>query len=586
MGRRRWAVFSSQGPGRSKRSRCKAVGAGPTEAYFLYAARSARANQRRRWAVRSGLLLDGRQLGDNRQQLLESHRLAEDAIHQAGDRRLGGAMLSPPGEENDGDPRQAVPNGRGHVPARHLRHPEVREHEVDRILPEQGDPRRPAVRLGHGMAGNPEQAAERLPHHGVVVHEEEAARRRDRRRRRARLAVRCRPQNLKIQRDGRAAAGRAGHRDTASVAFHDAVCHREPQAGPAPPLGGEEGVEDPPSHLIGHPDPRVRDLQFDPGRLFLGGGPRRRFRVGARRPRRRHRPRGEGQRAALRHRVHGVQDDVGQDLPHFRSVAHDQGDLVQPKLNVDDDAAALEIVLPAGPGDLQALVDDIDQIGRDERRSSPLPRKILQASNHLRTVRCRRLQHPQRILDLGIPTFFDEAYYELENEVASRISLMKKYPNMVVNRTFSKAMGLAGLRLGYCLSDPELASYFNRVRFPWNVSHLAIAAALALLDDPQDQAQKRHNIIEGRDYIYQEINKMPGVRAFPSEGNFVLVDATILGISSLEIKDRIAAQGIFIRPMTGHNMAQGYFRVTVGTPEQNRKFIETFKAFYQETIKK
>lgn len=188
-----------------------------------------------------------------------------------------------------------------------------------------------------------------------------------------------------------------------------------------------------------------------------------------------------------------------------------------------------------------------------------------------------------RILELGIPTFFDEAYYELENEVVSRVYLLKKYPNMVVNRTFSKAMGLAGMRLGYCLSEPELASYFNRVRFPWNVNHLAIAAALAVLEDPQEQAQKRQNIITGRNYIFQELNKLSGVRAFPSEGNFVLVDATILGISSLEIRDRIAAQGIFIRPMTGHNMAQGYFRVTIGTPEQNRKFIDTFKKFYQET---
>jgi histidinol-phosphate aminotransferase len=190
-----------------------------------------------------------------------------------------------------------------------------------------------------------------------------------------------------------------------------------------------------------------------------------------------------------------------------------------------------------------------------------------------------------RILDQGIPTFFDEAYYELENEVVSRVYLLKKYPNMVVNRTFSKAMGLAGLRLGYCLCNPELASYFNRVRFPWNVNHLAIAAAMALLEDPQDQAQKRKNTIAGREFIFREINKISGVRAFPSEGNFVLIDAAILGISSLEIRDKIAAEGIFIRPMSGHNLAQGYFRVTVGTPEQNRKFIETFKALYQELIK-
>ena len=190
-----------------------------------------------------------------------------------------------------------------------------------------------------------------------------------------------------------------------------------------------------------------------------------------------------------------------------------------------------------------------------------------------------------RILDRGIPTFFDEAYYELENQVNSRVTLLDKYPHMIINRTFSKAMGLAGLRLGYCLSEPELASYFNRVRFPWNVSQLAIAAALAMLEDPQDQALKRQNIIEGRDFIFAEINRIPGVRAFSSEGNFVLIDASVLGISSQDIKDKIAAQGIFIRPMSGHNLGRGYFRVTVGTPEQNRRFIDTFKTFCQDVMR-
>jgi histidinol-phosphate aminotransferase len=191
----------------------------------------------------------------------------------------------------------------------------------------------------------------------------------------------------------------------------------------------------------------------------------------------------------------------------------------------------------------------------------------------------------KRILDLGIPTFFDEAYYELENEVVSRVYLLRKYPNMIVNRTFSKAMGLAGMRLGYCLSEPQLASYFNRVRFPWNVNQLAIAAALALLRDPQDQAQKRQNILEGRELIFREVNKIPGLKAFPSEGNFVLIDASILGVDSQLIRDKIAAMGIFIRPMSGHNLGKGYFRVTVGTPEQNRKFIDIFKTFYQESVR-
>jgi len=187
-----------------------------------------------------------------------------------------------------------------------------------------------------------------------------------------------------------------------------------------------------------------------------------------------------------------------------------------------------------------------------------------------------------RILELGIPTFFDEAYYELENEVVSRAPWIKKYPHMLVNRTFSKAFGLAGLRIGYILCDPQLASYFNRVRFPWNVSQIAIAAALAALEDEEDQKRKRTNTINGREYICSQIAKIPGLRAFPSEGNFVLIDASILDVDSNTIRYAMTKKGIFIRPMSGHNMAKGFIRITIGTPEQNRLFIEKFQEYIRE----
>ncbi len=190
-----------------------------------------------------------------------------------------------------------------------------------------------------------------------------------------------------------------------------------------------------------------------------------------------------------------------------------------------------------------------------------------------------------QILELGIPTFFDEAYYELENEVSTRAGLIQKYPHMVINRTFSKAFGLAGFRIGYLLCDPKLASYFNRVRIPWNVSLLALAAALAGLEDEEDLRRKRNNVIEGRNFIREEINKIPGLKAFPSEGNFVLIDASVLGKESQEMRDRMAERGIFIRPMSGHHMARGFIRITVGTPEQNRFFIETFKKYIEEVKK-
>jgi histidinol-phosphate aminotransferase len=95
----------------------------------------------------------------------------------------------------------------------------------------------------------------------------------------------------------------------------------------------------------------------------------------------------------------------------------------------------------------------------------------------------------------------------------SRAALIRDHPHLMVNRTMSKAFGLAGFRLGYVLCDPRLATYFNRVRIPWNVGLITLAAALAGLEDLDDQQRKRENILRGRSYIQDEINKLPGLRA-------------------------------------------------------------------------
>ena len=101
------------------------------------------------------------------------------------------------------------------------------------------------------------------------------------------------------------------------------------------------------------------------------------------------------------------------------------------------------------------------------------------------------------------------------------------------------------------------------------------------LEDREDQEMKRRNTLEGRQYITEQINSLPGLHAYPSEGNFVLIDASALGKSSAEMKDAMTERGIFIRPMSGHNMPRGFIRITVGTPEQNQLFIQTFKAYIQ-----
>lgn len=189
-----------------------------------------------------------------------------------------------------------------------------------------------------------------------------------------------------------------------------------------------------------------------------------------------------------------------------------------------------------------------------------------------------------RILETGLPTFIDEAYYELEERPQSLAYLVKDYPNAIINRTMSKAFGLAGFRLGYALADAELVSYFYRVRIPWNVSLLALAGALAALDDQEDQQRKHRTTIEERRFLQDEINNIPGLRAYPSEGNFVLIDASIIGKSSTEIRDEFIERGIFIRPMSPHHMKEGFVRVTVGTHEQNTRFLQVLRAYVAENL--
>jgi histidinol-phosphate aminotransferase len=188
----------------------------------------------------------------------------------------------------------------------------------------------------------------------------------------------------------------------------------------------------------------------------------------------------------------------------------------------------------------------------------------------------------RKLLDLGIPTFIDEAYFELCDHPRTYAFLLKEYPNAIINRTFSKAYGLAGLRLGYAIAEERVIGYLNRMKIPWNVSLIAIAAALAELADTEDVAFKRKTIIDGRNFLCEQLNQIPGFHAFESDGNFVLIDASVLGRPSADIANDLIARGVFIRPMSGHHL-DGYIRVTVGTPEQNQFFLEKLKACVAES---
>ncbi|MBI2161573.1 MAG: histidinol-phosphate transaminase [Candidatus Rokubacteria bacterium] len=170
---------------------------------------------------------------------------------------------------------------------------------------------------------------------------------------------------------------------------------------------------------------------------------------------------------------------------------------------------------------------------------------------------------------------FDEAYIEfaLGPDFPETLQYVKQGRKVAVLRTFSKASSLAGLRVGYGVADADAIALMNRIRQPFNVNSLGQAAALAALEDEAHILECVRMIEAGRHFLYEEFDNL-GIQYVPSRANFILVDA---GRSAAEIYQKLLHHGVIVRPMTPFGMETA-LRVTVGTPEENRKLIKAFQA--------
>ena len=152
------------------------------------------------------------------------------------------------------------------------------------------------------------------------------------------------------------------------------------------------------------------------------------------------------------------------------------------------------------------------------------------------------------------------------------LNYLKNYPNMITLRTFSKAYGLASLRVGYGMANEEMVTYFNRIIGPFDVNLYAQQAAVASLKDEEFLTRVYETNKEGKEYLYAQFEEME-LPYIKTNANFVMVDTKT---SSEEVFDKLLRQGIIIRP--GHLLGMpGWLRVTIGTMEQNKKFIECLK---------
>jgi histidinol-phosphate aminotransferase len=180
------------------------------------------------------------------------------------------------------------------------------------------------------------------------------------------------------------------------------------------------------------------------------------------------------------------------------------------------------------------------------------------------------------VLSLGVPVVVDQAYLECGRS-ESFAPLVLEHPNLVVTRTMSKAFGLAGLRLGYAIADPVIIDAITRVRIPFSVSMVALQAALAALEDPEDLAQRSGHIIGERQRLHTALAGIPLVRPYLSEGNFILMDVRGLGIAAESVVERLQADGMLLRAMQAHRLRGAFVRLTVGTVEQNNAFLSAFE---------
>ncbi|HSN20301.1 MAG TPA: histidinol-phosphate transaminase [Usitatibacter sp.] len=175
---------------------------------------------------------------------------------------------------------------------------------------------------------------------------------------------------------------------------------------------------------------------------------------------------------------------------------------------------------------------------------------------------------PPRVL-----VVIDEAYGEylpdaLKSPTAQWVA---RFPNLVISRTLSKAYGLAGLRVGFGVADPEVAEVMNRVRQPFNVNHLAMVAACAALDDDEFIARARAVNAAGLKQLEAGLRRL-GLEFIPSHGNFITVRVG----DAARIYQSLLRQGVIVRPIAGYGMPE-HLRVTVGLAEHNERFLKALE---------
>jgi histidinol-phosphate aminotransferase len=184
------------------------------------------------------------------------------------------------------------------------------------------------------------------------------------------------------------------------------------------------------------------------------------------------------------------------------------------------------------------------------------------------------LRHFVERVPESVIVVIDEAYFEYveDADYPNAVHWVREFPNLLVTRTFSKAYGLAALRVGYGISQSAVADILNRVRQPFNVNSFSQAAAVAALQDITHLAESVRINRDGMRQLEQGLDALK-LEYIPSVGNFISV---AVGRDPDRVYEALLREGVIVRPVDNYGMP-GYLRVSIGLPEENQRFLEALK---------
>jgi len=167
----------------------------------------------------------------------------------------------------------------------------------------------------------------------------------------------------------------------------------------------------------------------------------------------------------------------------------------------------------------------------------------------------------------------DEAYIDFSRQ-ESMAQMVQQYPNLVVLQTFSKAFGLAGIRLGIAISNPDIINYMLRVKAPYNINKLTADTALNAFENMELMKFNINAIKEERDYVAEQLSLSSAVtKVYPSNANFILFKIE----NAKEVYQQLAERGVIVRYRGNEPLCEDCLRVTIGMPDENVKFLKALK---------